>query len=243
MAQIMRLFPALDLQGGRCVRLRQGRFDEATGYSEDPFGIARAFEAAGASALHVVDLDGARAGRPVQLDLVRRIAADVSIPVQLGGGLRSVDDVEAALQAGAARVVLGSALARDPALGSRLSARYGDRVGAAVDALDGGVRVHGWQAEAGLEALQLLDRLCAEGLGFFLCTDIARDGMLCGPAIDWYRELRRAHPNSELLASGGIAALQDIAALREAGLDGAVLGRALYEGRIDLAAALQVAAP
>ena len=241
MERMIRLFPALDLQAGRCVRLRQGRFDEATDYSEDPVSVARAFEGAGATALHVVDLDGARAGRPVQLELIRRLAAEVRVPVQLGGGLRSEEDVDRALQAGVQRVVLGSALARDPKLGGRLAARFGPSVGAAVDALNGRVRVAGWTEGSQLLAEDLIASLLAEGVGLFLCTDIERDGMLCGPAVDWYSGLKRAHPQAEILASGGIASLEDIAALDAAGVDGAVLGKALYESRFSLEQALRVA--
>jgi phosphoribosylformimino-5-aminoimidazole carboxamide ribotide isomerase len=231
----------MDLHGGHCVRLRQGRFDESTVYSGDPVAVARAFESAGAQALHVVDLDGARQRRPAQLELVRAIAGGVKIPLQLGGGLRSTEDVDAALDAGVTRVLLGSALALDPGLGGRLAERFGARVGAAVDALLGRVRVNGWQAGLELRASELIARLREQGITWFLCTDIERDGMLEGPALAWYKELRQAHPDVELLASGGIASEADLGALRAAGIDGAVLGKALYEGRIALADALRAA--
>jgi phosphoribosylformimino-5-aminoimidazole carboxamide ribotide isomerase len=175
----------------------------------------------------------------VQLELVREIAAAVSVPIQLGGGLRTEADVEAALGCGAARVVLGSALARDPKLGRRLTEIHGPRVGAAVDALGGLVRTHGWQEATSLEASELIGQLEQEGVHWFLCTEISRDGMLTGPETEWYRALRSAHPRAELLASGGIGSIEDLHTLRELGMDGAVLGKALYEARFGLPQALE----
>jgi phosphoribosylformimino-5-aminoimidazole carboxamide ribotide isomerase len=234
----MRLYPAIDLHAGRCVRLLQGRFDSVTEYAEDPVAMAVELVRRGAPRLHVVDLDGAREGRPVQLELVRRLCAAAGVPVQLGGGLRTEADVAAALDAGAARVVLGSALAKAPGLGRRLAERHGASVGAAVDALGGRVRVSGWQEDGAQDAGELIARLLDEGIKAFLCTEISRDGMLGGPALEWYGRLRAAHPDAELLASGGVGSIHDLLALRELGMDGAVLGKALYEGRVELEAAL-----
>ena len=239
----MRVFPALDLREGRCVRLEQGEFARMTSYSDDPCEVALQFQESGATALHVVDLDGAKSGRPQQLELAARIRRSVRVPVQLGGGMRSRDDVQAALDAGIWRVVLGSALVRDTGLGARLVAQFGDAVLGAIEVRDGQMRLHGWQEAASVSALEVLRRLAGEGVRGFLCTDVSRDGMLCGPALDWYRELRSAQPGVELLASGGIGSVEDVSALKRLGLDGAIVGKALYEGRFKLSDALEAALP
>lgn len=235
------LIPAIDLQGGACVRLRQGRYDEATVYARDPGAQAARFAAHGIPRLHVVDLDGAKAGRPVNADSVRAIvAAACGIPVQLGGGLRSLDAVERAFGLGVDRVVLGTAALRDPELVRAAARRYPGRIAVGIDAKQGRVAVEGWTAESEARAVELARRFEDAGVAALIHTDIARDGMLEGPNLEATLELAAA-VRVPVILSGGIASEEDV--LRAArcvgrGLAGAIVGRALYTGALDLGSAL-----
>ena len=240
----MKLYPAIDLKGGKCVRLEQGRFDRVTVYGEDPLATAAGFAKAGASALHVVDLDGARDPAARQIALVEALAHGTTLAVQVGGGIRSVDDVARLLAAGAARVVVGSLTVRDPQLAFELLERFGPK--SIVFALD--VRLDaqgvpllataGWSENATVTLWDALARYVPAGLHTILCTDIGRDGMLVGPALELYRTTRERYPRLELLASGGVASLDDLRALKAMGADGAIVGKALYAGRFTLEEAL-----
>ncbi len=235
------LYPAIDLLGGRCVRLRQGDYAQADVFDDDPLAVARRWQAAGAEWLHIVDLDGARAGRLVHLEMVARIAEATGLPVQLGGGLRTERDVAAALDAGVARAILGTAAARDPEMLTGCLARWGERIAVAVDARDGRVAVSGWLEMTGESALDLARRMIDMGTRTLVVTSIERDGTLAGSDTTGLHGLRAALPSARLIAAGGIATLADVRALARLGLDGAVLGRALYAGALDLAEALRVA--
>ena len=234
----MRIIPALDLLGGACVRLRQGSFAEAVTYGMDPTAVARAFGLAGARLIHLVDLDGARAGRPVQADLVRRIAADVKIPVEVGGGLRTMAEIRAYLDHGVARVVLGSAAVKDPGLLRAAVESYGDRVILGLDARHGRVATDGWTTSTTLGALDLARDMARIGLKEVIYTDIARDGMLCGPDLEGLADLAR-RSGLAVIASGGIASPADLEAAAAAGASGAIIGKAVYDGRIDLGEAIR----
>lgn len=240
----MILLPAIDLLDGACVRLRQGRFEEAKRYSEDPVAIAHGFEEAGARVLHVVDLDGARAGARRQTALIERIVRATGLALQVGGGVRTIDDAQHLINAGAARVVLGTIAVRDIDTTLGIADVLGaERITLALDVRarpDGTWEpmVSGWRQGSGAELGMLLDLYRAAGLRRLLCTDVERDGMLVGPSLELYRWLRSADPSLELLASGGIASYDDLDALRGIGAYGAILGRALYEGRIDLSHAV-----
>jgi len=239
----MIVYPAIDLRGGRCVRLTQGAFDRETVYGDDPVAMARRWAAAGARWLHVVDLDGARAGRPVQRDLVAAICAAVSIPVQVGGGLRDAVAVAAVLDAGAARAVVGTVAAREPDRCREICRAHPGRVAVGIDARDGVVRVAGWTEGEALDATTLAARAGAMGAATVIYTDIARDGMQTGPDLEGTRAVARA-AGVPVIASGGVGAVADVravATLAADGVGGVIVGRALYTGAVDLAEALAVA--
>lgn len=235
------MIPAIDLLGGRCVRLAQGRYDEATVYGDDPAAVAAGFAAAGAARLHVVDLDGARDGRPGNAGAVRAIvAAAGAVPVQLGGGLRSLRAVEEALALGASRVVLGTAALRDPELVREAARRFPGRIVVGIDARNGRVAVEGWLETSETKAAELAPRFEEAGVAALVHTDIARDGMLTGPNLEATAELARA-VSVPVIASGGIASEDDVAAAAswEGGaIAGCIVGRALYTGEVDLARAI-----
>jgi phosphoribosylformimino-5-aminoimidazole carboxamide ribotide isomerase len=234
----MDVIPAIDLRGGRCVRLVQGDYDRELVFSDDPVATARRWVGQGAARLHVVDLDGAREGRPVNDAAVRAIIAAVSVPVQVAGGVRDLDAVERWLAAGADRVVLGTAAVRDPQLAGEASRRYGERTVVSVDARDGIVAVEGWTEATALRANELLARLAGLGVPRFVYTDIAADGTFAGPNYDAIEALARA-TEAPIIAAGGVGAVEHLVRLATTGVEGAIVGRALYDGRIDLGEALR----
>ena len=236
----MQLYPAIDIRDGRAVRLRRGRFDEETVYADDPLEAARAWVEAGARRLHVVDLDGAREGRPAALEQIERIAGELGVPVQCGGGLRSAEAIAAALEAGAARVVLGTAAYRDPGLLEEAIERHGERVAVAVDVRGGRVATDGWMETADERAEPVVERLDRIGVRTIVYTDADRDGTLEGPDLEAVRTLAEAVAQARLICSGGIGALSDLEAVAGLGaeaLDGVIVGKALYEGRFTVAEA------
>jgi len=239
----MIVYPAIDLRGGRCVRLVQGDFARETIYGDDPVGVARRWEALGARWLHVVDLDGARAGRPVQAPLVAAVCAAVRIPVQVGGGMRDEVGVETVLEAGAARVVLGTVAAREPARGARICRSFPGRVAIGIDARDGVVQVAGWLEGGRVDAPTLARAAASWGAAAIIYTDIGRDGTQQGPNLGGTRAVARA-AGIPVIASGGIGSLddvRDVAALGADGVAGLIVGRALYSRAVDLRDALRAA--
>ncbi len=241
----MLIFPAIDLRGGRCVRLIQGRADAETVYDDDPVAVAWRWAAKGAEWLHIVDLDGAFAGAPQQLAIVSQITASVSIPVQLGGGLRSLDQVRTALAAGVARVILGTTAVTNPVMVREACATFGSsRIVVGLDARDGFVAVEGWKNVTKRHMLEVAAEIRENGGERLIFTDTARDGMLAGPNFGAIRELTEK-TGLRLIASGGVSCLEDVIRLRELeplGVEGIILGKALYEGRIQFEAALAAAA-
>jgi len=234
------LLPAIDLKDGRCVRLRQGDLSQATAYGDDPVAVALRWQAEGAQALHVVDLDGAAAGEPRHLQVLRRMTSALSIPVQFGGGLRTPEAVADALAAGAARAVVGTAAILSPALLAGLLRDHPGRVVVALDARDGRVATHAWQGDSGLDLEEAARTLLGLGLREVLYTDISRDGMLTG--ADLAGTLRLARLGLRVLASGGVARLDEVrcfAGLSRQGVAGAVVGKALYDGALQLPDALR----
>ena len=234
------LFPAIDLKDGRCVRLRRGAMDQATVYAEDPAAQAQAWEAAGFVWLHVVDLNGAFAGRPVNAAAVRAILAAVRLPVQLGGGIRDMAGIATWLEAGVTRVILGSAAAKNPELVREACLVFPGRIAIGIDAREGFVATEGWAETTALPATELALRLQDAGATALIYTDIARDGMLSGLNLEQTVALARLVA-TPVIASGGVAGLDDLRALRSAAagtsLAGVIVGRALYDGRLDPAAA------
>jgi phosphoribosylformimino-5-aminoimidazole carboxamide ribotide isomerase len=234
------ILPAIDLRGGQCVRLRQGDYDQETVFGDDPAAMARRWVDQGATYLHLVDLDGARQGRPVNGESVCRIVRASGVPCQFGGGLRTEGHVAEALGWGLARVVLGTRALQDPGWCERLCRRFPGRVALGLDARQGRVATDGWQHVSDCSALELARRCAAWPLAAIVYTDIARDGMLKGPNVEATAELAAAVP-VPVVASGGVTTLDDVARLARHGLAGCIIGRALYEGRLDLAAAITLA--
>lgn len=241
----MIVYPAIDLRQGKCVRLAQGRFDRQTVYSDDPMEVARSFAAAGAQWLHVVDLDGAKDGNAAQGDLIRRIAGESGLKTQTGGGLRGEDQIRAHLEGGITRVVIGSLALTNPGLVKSWLAQFGrDRIVLALDVTaaksgDWHVASHGWQQDSGRSLFAVIEDYGAANPRHLLCTDISRDGLLSGANVELYRAIKLRHPALEVQASGGVATLDDLTALGAAGIDGVVIGKALYEGKFTLAEALK----
>jgi phosphoribosylformimino-5-aminoimidazole carboxamide ribotide isomerase len=236
------LIPAIDLLGGECVRLAQGRYDAATVYDADPAAAARRFAAHAVPRLHVVDLDGARAGRPQNAAAVRAIVAAVgALPVQLGGGLRDLAAVEAAFDMGVDRVVLGTAALRDPAFVRSAARRFPGKIAVALDAKDGRVSVEGWLDTGEATVIEVAERFEDAGVAVLVHTDIARDGMLTGPNLAASAQLADA-VSIPVIVSGGVSSEDDLVAaarLAPRGIAGAIAGRALYTGALDLASALR----
>ncbi|WP_018388517.1 1-(5-phosphoribosyl)-5-[(5-phosphoribosylamino)methylideneamino]imidazole-4-carboxamide isomerase [Ancylobacter sp. FA202] len=240
----MILFPAIDLKDGKCVRLQQGDMARATIFNHDPAQQAAQFEAQGFRYLHIVDLDGAFAGQPVNAAAVERILEAVGMPVQLGGGIRDIARVEDWLEKGITRVILGTAAVRDPAFVKEAARRFPGRVAVGLDAKDGRVAVEGWAETSDLTALELAQRFEDAGVSAIIYTDIARDGLLKGLNLDATIALADAI-SIPVIASGGLASMDDVTALlepRAAKLEGAITGRALYDGRLDPRAALALVA-
>ncbi len=233
------LLPAIDLRAGRVVRLREGDFARMTAYENDPSSVARAFAEAGALWLHMVDLDGAREGRPRQLDLVGEVVKDLGsgTRIELGGGLRTPEDVAGVLDMGVSRVAVGTAALRDPAFAAGLVARHGpERIVGSIDVRAGLALGDGWRlGAAGLPAAEALTMLADAGITTFEVTAIDRDGLLAGPDLDLMGALV-SMARGGIIASGGIASIEDVLALRAAGCAGAIVGRALYEGEVELRA-------
>lgn len=233
----MEIIPAIDLKDGRCVRLFQGDFSQTTVYSDDPAAMAQQWEAQGATRVHVVDLDGARQGQSANLEAVRAIVRAVTIPVQLGGGLRREHDIDAVLDIGVERVILGTAAVEDVALVSRLLERFAERVIVGVDARNGKVATAGWLETADVWATDLVRRMADLGVQRIIYTDISRDGTLTEPNFEAMAAL--LDPNGPaLIASGGIAEIAHLQRLARLGVEGAIVGKALYDGNIDLPQAL-----
>jgi len=231
----MLIIPAIDLKDGRCVRLYRGDFNTAHDVAPDPLAVARSYHDAGAALIHVVDLDGAKDGRRRNAALVEAIArAAVPVRVELGGGLRGMADLEAADRHGVWRFVIGSAAVEDPDFVRAAVRQYGERVVVGVDAKDGFVRTRGWVEGTALKDVDFARDMYKLGVNTIIYTDIDTDGMLTGPNLEQLRAMRNAVPCG-LVASGGVQSAEDVRALREAGMDGVIIGKALYEGRIDLA--------
>lgn len=233
----MRLIPAIDLRGGRCVRLLRGDFDRETLYSDDPVAVAEEFSRLAVADLHIVDLDGALTGRQENLAVIRRIADSTSLDVQVGGGIREADDVRRWLQGGAARCVIGSTAVRDPEAVCRWFDEFGpERLVLAFDVHvgtgDPEVAIDGWTAKSGQSLWACIDRYSAAGLVHVLCTDIGRDGALSGPNVGLYLDVLARYPGLQLQASGGVRDAADLRALADAGIPAAISGRALLDGRI-----------
>ena len=231
----MQLYPAIDMKNGQCVRLRQGAFKDITIYSDAPEKVAAHWQEKGASFLHLVDLDGALAGYSVNEEVIRRIADTVSIPIEIGGGIRSKEAVERMLDLGVRRVIIGTKAAEHPEFLRDMVRTFGEEaIVAGVDAKDGMVAVEGWEKVSSLTASDLCLTMKEYGVRHIVYTDISRDGMLSGPNVEATRKLTE-ETGLDIIASGGVSCMEDLKCLHEAGIRGAIIGKALYENRIDLA--------
>ncbi|WP_197286865.1 1-(5-phosphoribosyl)-5-[(5-phosphoribosylamino)methylideneamino]imidazole-4-carboxamide isomerase [Paenibacillus sp. JCM 10914] len=230
------IYPAIDIRGGKCVRLIQGDYNQETVYNDNPVEVAKSWEEQGGQFIHLVDLDGAKAGHPVNDELIGRIAASANVPVQVGGGLRTLADVERLLTLGVSRVIIGTAAIEDRAFTEEVLGKYGDKVAIGIDARNGYVATRGWLETSEVQAEILAQELAAKGAETFIFTDISRDGMMQGPNVEAIVSLAKASRRS-VIASGGVTKLEDLLALsahRGNGVGGAIVGKALYTGNIDL---------
>ncbi len=235
----MEVIPTIDLRGGRVVRLYQGDYDKETAYSDDPVAVALRWEEAGAPRIHVVDLDGAATGSPVNLGIVEDIVAHVSLPVQVGGGIRDMGTAERLLSTGVQRVVFGTAAIRDPALVKEACLKLGvEHIVVGVDARDGKVAVHGWTEPSDATATDLAMSMVDLGVARFIYTDIGVDGTLAGPNLQAVADLMKA-VGKPIISAGGISSLADLEQLARIGVEGAILGSALYRGTVDLSEAVR----
>lgn len=238
----MLIFPAIDLKEGRVVRLKKGDFSTVHQVADDPVTVAEAFYAAGARHLHMVDLDGARDGKRKNSEIVRQVA-QCGLSVELGGGIRSMDDIEAVFALGVYRAVIGSAAVSSPGFVKEAVSRWGgDRIAVGVDAKDGKVRTAGWETDSGLDYLDFARSMERLGVSHLIFTDIDTDGLLTGPSFDKLNALKEA-VSCRITASGGVSCLDDIIRLRERGLYGAIIGKAYYAGAVDLAEAVKEGGP
>ena len=239
----MIIFPAIDIRGGKCVRLFKGDFEKETVFSDSPAEMARKWEDEGAEFLHLVDLDGARAGSPQNFETVKKIVAAINIPVELGGGIRTMKDADEALAVGVRRVILGSVAVRDPELVREACEKYGDRVVVGIDARDGIVAVDGWGVSGDIDAVTLARKMKGVGVKTVIYTDISRDGTLSGVNVEATKSLAE-ESGLMVVASGGVSSIDDIKALKKvesSGIEGVICGKSIYTGSLSLHDALEIA--
>lgn len=236
----MYIYPAIDLYDGKAVRLYKGDYAQMTVYSENPAEVAKDFAAAGASHIHLVDLEGAKKGSPANLETISKIIEAANLFVEVGGGIRNLETVEQYLAIGVDRVILGTAAVTDPEFLEAALARYGEKIAVGVDLKDGYVAIKGWTETSGLTAEAFFAKMEALGVKTVICTDISRDGAMKGTNRELYRELSGKFA-IDLIASGGVSTLEDVQALAEMNLHGAIIGKAYYIGAIDLKTAIEVA--
>ena len=234
----MNIFPAIDLYDGCAVRLIKGDYNQMQIYSNDPASVAKQFEAAGAEYLHVVDLAGARDGNIPNLDTIRAITENTSLKVEVGGGIRSEEVIRTYLSAGVFRVILGTVAVTDPEFTKEMVSKYGEQIAVGVDIRDGFVAIKGWTEKSDKTAFAFCEEMVALGVKTLICTDISKDGAMKGTNIELYRHLSENYP-IDMIASGGVSSLDDVSRLKDMNVYGAILGKALYTGSVDLAQAVR----
>jgi len=240
----MQVIPAIDLIGGKCVRLTEGDFLRQTTYAEDPLQVAKGFAAAGLRRLHLVDLDGARQGKPVNLHVLERIAAATGLAIDYGGGIRTDEDLQRVFEAGAAQATVGSIALRSPdRLEEWIGLHGSERFLLGADVRVGRIGIAGWLEQTAVDILDFIGQWTSKGLEEIFCTDVGCDGRLEGPSLALYRRIRTAYPTLRLIASGGVSCYDDLLALQDIGCSAAIVGKALYEGRISLQALAPFATP
>ena len=236
----MKIFPAIDLYGGKAVRLYKGDYAQMTVYSDNPVAVAHDFEKQGAEYIHVVDLEGAKIGKPAHLDVVERIAKETDLFIEIGGGIRDMDTVEKYLSVGADRVILGTAAVTDEQFLKAALAAYGEKIAVGADIADGRIAIRGWIEKSEYTTDVFFEKMQSLGVKTIICTDISKDGAMKGTNRALYKELGKKY-TIDIVASGGVSTIEDIEALATAGTYGAIIGKAYYIGAIDLAKAIQVA--
>ena len=234
----MIIFPAIDIKDGRCVRLTQGRFDQVSIYNDNPAEVARLWESMGAQYIHLVDLDGAKDGSPASRDMVKSVIDAVDIPVQVGGGIRSLERADQLIELGARRIILGTAAVNDRELTQAVAERYPGRTAVSVDAVNGMAAVNGWAKVSDTDVLDICAFMKEIGINTLIYTDILMDGMLKGPNFGEYERLMR-ETSLDIIASGGVTTKEDITRLAQMGIYGAIVGKALYDEKIDLKEAIR----
>lgn len=231
----MRIIPAIDIIDGKCVRLSQGDYAQKTVYNENPLEVAKQFEDAGLRYLHLVDLDGAKARKVINWKVLETIVTNTALKVDFGGGLRTTEDVRKVLQCGAAQITAGSIAVSDRDTVLQWLTEFGaERIILGADAKNGRIATHGWLDDSGLDVLRFIDDYHRAGIRYVVCTDIAKDGMLQGPSTELYQRIIAANKDVSLIASGGVSSIEDLQELKAAGLEAAIVGKAIYEGRITL---------
>lgn len=235
----MELYPAIDLRGGKAVRLLRGDYDKMTVYSDSPEATAAGFKSQGATRLHMVDLDGAKDGGTPNFEIISRIVSETGLFVEVGGGIRSMETAERYLACGAARVIIGTAAVTDPDFLERAVREFGEKVAVGVDIRDDEVAIHGWTKGGGISCFDFCERLQRLGVACVICTDISKDGALQGVNSELYRRLCHRF-DMDIIASGGVTGLDDLAELKKTGVSGAILGKALYAGSISFKEALEL---
>jgi phosphoribosylformimino-5-aminoimidazole carboxamide ribotide isomerase len=232
---MIELIPAIDIINGKCVRLCKGDYEQKTVYGDSPARIAQDFERLGFKRLHVVDLDGAKSKHVVNIDVLREITSTTSLTVDFGGGIKTDDDIEKAFEAGAQMVTVGSIAVTSPTLFYQWLEKYGaERIILGADVRNGMISINGWKEDSSEALLPFLKKYIDKGVKNVLCTEISKDGMLEGPAVELYKEVMREYPGLHLIASGGVSCIEDIRRLESEGIPAVVFGKAIYEGRIDL---------
>ena len=234
----MKIYPAIDIKDGKCVRLLRGSFDDVTVYGDNPAEMARKWESLGGEYIHVVDLDGALKGHGVNAEAIKEICKAVNVPVQTGGGIRSISDIEAKLECGISRVIIGTKAVSDAEFVKEAVKRYGDKIVIGIDAKDGMVAIEGWEKTTEYQAVEFAKKMEEIGVKTIIYTDIATDGTLMGPNVDAMREMVN-NTNMDIIASGGIGNIEHIKALIPTGVEGVITGRALYTGNINLCDAIK----
>ncbi|NLK20506.1 MAG: 1-(5-phosphoribosyl)-5-[(5-phosphoribosylamino)methylideneamino]imidazole-4-carboxamide isomerase [Epulopiscium sp.] len=235
----MRLYPAIDIKGGKCVRLSQGRFDKVTVYNDNPVEIAKKWEEAGATYIHLVDLDGALIGEQANKNTIKEIAASVTIPIQTGGGIRTIASIKDRLSLGISRVIIGTAAIKDPSLVKEAVKEFGaDRIVIGIDAKNGKVAVEGWEEVSSVKAIDLCLQMKKIGIKTIVYTDISKDGMMSGVNVEATKELIDS-TGMDIIASGGVADYRDLEKVSHIGAEGVIIGKALYQGTIDLKQAIK----
>lgn len=234
----MRIYPAIDIKDGKCVRLFKGQFSDVTVYGDSPAEMAKKWEAQGGEYIHVVDLDGALRGHGVNADIIKNICSSVNVPVQTGGGIRTMEDIEAKLSCGISRVIIGTKAVSDSEFVKRAIDKYGEKIVIGIDAKDGMVAIEGWEKTSNFTAVEFAEKMVSIGVRTIVYTDIATDGTLAGPNVSAMSEMVKA-VNADIIASGGIGSLEHIKSLMPTGVEGVIVGKALYTEKVNLIEAVK----